>query len=342
MNEIQKARLYLAMSVAAFLIFIFCIVFGGYKIFQQLNRTDDTPNTVASQTAQAVSAPRIKKLPEVRIVKKTKVEPSVVKLDDSRALRSFLPAWKRYRRPKCGILADVTNNKILWTYNADRIVPIASMSKMLTLYMALNVMQQSNNKLTLKNNVKLTPNSAMGREGGFGFKAGDVYTLEDLMKSATIRSANDAAGAIAVFFGGTEKKFVAEMNVEAKKLGMKNSSFINPHGLPEKNKDNLSTMNDMLILSMKLLKNKDYMRWAKMKAAKIGSKTIVNTNNLMRKRKYPGVDGLKTGYTKRAGFCLAFSCNRNGRRLVGVVAGFPSAADRENFLTALLDWAYCK
>jgi D-alanyl-D-alanine carboxypeptidase len=77
-----------------------------------------------------------------------------------------------------------------------------------------------------------------------------------------------------------------------------------------------------------------------MKGAKIGSRTIANTNNLMRKRKYPGVDGLKTGYTKRAGFCLAFSCLRNGRRLVGVVAGFPSSADRENFVSALLDWAY--
>ena len=143
-----------------------------------------------------------------------------------------------------------------------------------------------------------------------------------------------------IYFGNGESNFVKMMNLEVKKLDMKNSSFINPHGLPVKSKDNLSTMNDMLLLSLKMINEPDYMRWVKKKAVKIGEKTIVNTNNLMRKRKYPGVDGLKTGYTRRAGFCLAFSCLRNGRRLVGVVAGFPSAADRENFVTALLNWAY--
>ena len=205
--------------------------------------------------------------------------------------------------------------------------------------MAFEAMKASNN-ITLANKVKLIGNSAMGREGGFGFKAGDIYSLEDLIKAASIRSSNDAAAAVAIYFGGTEKKFVERMNIEAAKLGMKKSSFVNPHGLPDKNKDNLSTMNDMLILSMKMINIPDYMRFCKMNGTKIGERTIVNTNNLMRKRKYPGIDGLKTGYTKRAGFCLAFSCLRNGRRLVGVVAGFPSAADRENFVTALLNWAY--
>lgn len=343
MDEISKTRLRVAVVTAAFCLFVFCVIFGICKIYRSLNPAE--PRYVPVEEKKSSPAPLAEKkvLPTEVPVKKAEIKKAEkcveVQLDRSRTFHGILKSWKKYRLPKCGILADVTNNRVLWAYNADRVVPIASMSKMLTLYMAFEAMKASNN-ITLANKVKLIGNSAMGREGGFGFKAGDIYSLEDLIKAASIRSSNDAAAAVAIYFGGTEKKFVEQMNIEAAKLGMKKSSFVNPHGLPDKNKDNLSTMNDMLILSMKMINIPDYMRFCKMNGTKIGERTIVNTNNLMRKRKYPGIDGLKTGYTKRAGFCLAFSCLRNGRRLVGVVAGFPSAADRENFVTALLNWAY--
>lgn len=340
MDEIVKARVRLALVTVSFALFVFCVIFGICKIYSRIN--PDEPERTAAIEEPKIVFKKQKKSPEVvrtPEVEKPKSQNIAAGLDRRRTFYGILRPWKKYRLPKCGILADVTNNRVLWSYNADRVVPIASMSKMLTLYMAFDAMKK-NSAITLANNVKLVKNSAMGREGSFGFKAGDIYSLEDLMKAATVRSSNDAAAAIAAYFGGTEKKFVADMNIQAAALGMKKSSFINPHGLPEKNKDNLSTMNDMLILSMHMIKIPDYMRFAKMRGVKIGPRTIVNTNNLMRRRKYPGVDGLKTGYTRRAGFCLAFSCLRNGRRLVGVVAGFPSAADRENFLTALLNWAY--
>ncbi len=346
MNEVEKARLRLAVVSAAFALFVFCVIFGICKIYKRFNTV---PASAEKNVQQAADEPRlksrsvksipVKKAVQVKKNPEKKVEKSS-DFDRSKTFYGILPAWKKYRLPRCGILADVTDNRILWSYKADKIVPIASMSKMLTLYLAFERMQKSGNAITLKNNVKLIKNSAMGREGSFGFKAGDICSLEDLMKAATIRSSNDAAAAIAAYFGGTEKNFVADMNSEALKIGMKNTHFINPHGLPEKNKDNVSTMNDMLILSVKMLDIPDYMRFAGMNGAKIGDRTIVNTNNLMRRRKYPGVDGLKTGYTRRAGFCLAFSCMRNGRRLVGVATGFPSSADRENFITALLNWAY--
>ena len=341
MNEIEKTRLRLAIVFLSFVIFIFCVIFGAVKIYHQMHPAE-TPMPQRLHVEQPQVVKKITKNKPAAIIKKTPPKKRIELPDSSRAFRGILPAWKKYRRPKCGILADVTNNKIIWSYNAEKVVPIASMSKMLTLYIALDAVKRSPDLIKLSNKVKITQNSAMGREGGFGFVSGSIYTLEDLMRAAVIRSANDAAGAVAVYIGGSEKKFVEMMNVEAAKLGMKKSSFINPHGLPEKNKDNLSTMNDMLLLSLNILKEPDYMRWAKLKAVKIGERTIVNTNNLMRKRKYPGVDGLKTGYTRRAGFCLAFSCIRDGRRLVGVGAGFPSSVDRENFVTALLDWAYHK
>ena len=342
MDEFTKTRLRVFLVFVLFVIFVFCVIFGSVKIYRQLSAADkaDTKKTVVNVKKKAVppkrEPQRHNNIPEV----KKKVVKKEIKFDDTGAFRGILPACKKFKRPKCGILADVTNNKILWSYNADKVVPVASMSKMLTVYIALNAMHRSGNRINLNSRVKLVKNSAMGREGSFGFKAGDVYTVEELMKSAIIRSSNDAASAIGAYIGDGEKRFVYMMNTECKKLGMKNSVFINPHGLPEKNKDNLSTMNDMLLLSLRILNEPDYMRFAKMQAVKIGDRTIVSTNNLMRKRKYPGVDGLKTGYTGRAGFCLAFSCLRDGRRLVGVVAGFPSSVDRENFVTALLDWAY--
>ena len=340
MDEIGKTRLRVAVITAAYCLFIFCVIFGICKIYRNLNPSE--PRFAPVKETKIVTVEKKNTSPSVPVEKPEveKVEKSgPLQFDRSKTFYGIRKSWKKYRLPKCGILADVTDNKILWSYNADKIVPIASMSKMLTLYMAFEAMNASN-KISLGNKVKLIQNSAMGREGGFGFKAGDIYSLEDLVKAATIRSCNDAAAAVAIYFGGTEKIFVDKMNAEAAKLGMKNTFFVNPHGLPDKKKDNLSTMNDMLILSMKMIDIPEYMRFCKMKGAKIGSRTIANTNTLMRKRKYPGVDGLKTGYTKRAGFCLAFSCLRNGRRLVGVVAGFPSSADRENFVSDLLDWAY--
>lgn len=346
MNEFEKARLRLLITAFLFAVFIFCVIFGTVKVYRQLSPRDVNQSDAAEQQTAVHSPPAEvppEKKPVEKAVEKSPTEnksSSVNTMDDSRAFRGILKAWRRYRLPRCGILVDVDANRVLWSYNADKVVPIASLSKMLTVYMALEAIRNSRGVITLDNKVRISRSSATGREGGFGFMPGQVYSVKELMQAATIRSANDAAGALAIYFGETEADFVRMMNSKTKELGMKNSRFFNPHGLPAGKKDNVSTMNDLLILSMKLLREPDYMQWAKMNGVKIGNKTIVNTNNLMRKRRCPGVDGLKTGYTRRAGFCLAFSCLRKGRRLVGVVAGFPSSTDRENFVTALLDWAY--
>lgn len=338
MNEFTKARLQLLIAVVLFFVFVSCLIFGIVKVRSKFTEQKE----VAKKERIIPSEPEIieKKNPENTVAETKTLKKEKLEFDKSNTFYGIHKKWRRFRLPKCGILLDVSNNKLLWSYNADRVVPIASLSKMLTVYMALDAIRRSDGKVRLSNRVKISKNSATGREGAFGFMPGDIYTVEDLMQAATIRSSNDAAASLAVYFGNGEAEFVKMMNLECRKLGMNNSKFINAHGLPVKNKDNLSTMNDMLAVALRLLNEPDYMRWSKKKAAKIGKKTIVNTNNLMRKRKYPGVDGLKTGYTRRAGFCLAFSCLRGGRRLLGVVAGFPSAADRENFVTALLDWAY--
>ena len=347
MNEFERARLRLFLTFFLFAVFIFCVVFGIVKVCRQLNPPDVNQNQPEIIAAEQNISPVKNKAPiEKAVAKKTvpsakeKTDAQEFKLDDSKAFRGILKSWRRYKLPRCGILVDVDSGRVLWSYHADKVVPIASLSKMLTVYIALEEIKKSRGVITLDNKVKITKSSGIGREGSFGFVPGQVFSVRDLMKAATVRSANDAASSLAVYFGNGEASFVKMMNQEAQKLGMKNSRFLNPHGLPAGKKDNVSTMNDLIILSLKLLKNPDYMQWAKMNGAKIGNKTIVSTNNLMRKRRCPGVDGMKTGYTRRAGFCLAFSCLRKGRRMVGVVAGFPSSTDRENFVTALLNWAY--
>ena len=190
MDEVEKARLRLALVSAAFALFVFCVIFGICKIYQRFN---SAPAPVENNVQTSVAEPQLKSrsikksipVKNIETIEKTaeKTVENSVFFDRSKTFYGILPAWKKYRLPRCGILADVTNKRILWSYRADKIVPIASMSKMLTLYLAFEMMQKSGNVITLKNNVKLVKNSAMGREGSFGFKAGDICMLEDLMKA---------------------------------------------------------------------------------------------------------------------------------------------------------------
>ena len=148
------------------------------------------------------------------------------------------------------------------------------------------------------------------------------------------------------FIGGDVDSFVNRMNLRAQTLGMTNSHFVSPCGLPDKKKGNsLSCARDMVVLAEQLLEYPDVMRWSTTKQDFIREgekKTMLTTTNKLVNPRWPGVDGLKTGFINASGYCLTFSVLRDGRRIVGCVTGFKSARDRDRFSRKLIDWGYAR
>lgn len=248
----------------------------------------------------------------------------------------------------CGILIDLNSRKILWQLNPDKQVPIASLTKIMTLLLSYEMLQQPQCAITLDTEIEITPQARKIPPSGVAFRANEKsFPLNRLMKAAAVKSANDATYLIAQTFGnGSADAFVKQMNERARELGMYRTKFYNPHGLPGKNEgkpDNVSSVRDLAILSEAYLTFPELHEWSSSTTATFRTKNdLISHNNLLKKGKYhtPGVSGLKTGYTSNAGLCLSAVCDREGRRLLAIVTGFNSAADRDNFTKNLLEWGY--
>ena len=147
---------------------------------------------------------------------------------------------------------------------------------------------------------------------------------------------------VAEFIGGSVENFVNEMNQRARELKMTQTTFLSPCGLPDKQKRNsLTSPYDMCLLAEQLLEYPKVLEWSSTSTAWVRqNKTVLSTTNGLIKNKIKGVDGMKTGFTNAAGFCLTFTVNRNGRRLIGCVTGCSSARERDAFCANLIDWAY--
>ena len=238
---------------------------------------------------------------------------------------------------RSGIIVDMETRRVLWEKNSSRAVPIASMAKMMTMLLVMEQLEQRAD-LSVKTPVPVTRTARdVPRTGVLFLAPGESFTIQELMIATAVKSANDAATLLAEYMGGNIPAFVAMMNRRAAGLGLKNTSFINPCGLPENKKNSLGSAADMVMLGEQLL----LMQWCNLKSSSIrdGKTVFVNTNKLVNPR-YPGVDGLKTGYIRASGSCLTFSAVRNQRRIMGCVTGFKSSRDRDRFCRRLLDWAY--
>lgn len=245
-----------------------------------------------------------------------------------------------------GIMIDLSTHNVLWEKNSAKQVPIASMVKMMTLYTALEELEEKP-ALSLDSPVQISPEVLkVQRTGIIWLDPRETFPLSDLMKAAAIKSANDAAVQIALFLGnGDQEAFITKMNAKALELGMTGSNFVSPCGLPDRKKGNsVSTAQDMAILAEHLLQYPKYLEWSTTKLDYIregDKRTMLNATNKLVNPRWPGVDGLKTGYTDDAGYCLTFSVLRDGRRIVGCVTGFQSASKgRDPFCRKLIDWGY--
>lgn len=267
------------------------------------------------------------------------------KLDFSRAIHGnsiekFVPGAKN---AVTGIIVDMDTRKVLWEKNSSRRVQIASMTKMMTMLLTFEALDRDpalslDTTVTIPQDVMKVP-----RTGVLWLSPGERFTLRELLLGTAVKSANDAAEVCAITIAGSVDKFIRMMNQKSASLGL-SANFTTTHGLPDKNKKtSTGSAVDMVMLGERLLEYPELMKFLSVKQGHIregSKKTIfVNTNGLINPH-YPGVDGMKTGYTRAAGSCLTFSAMRDGRRIIGCVTGFKSSKDRNRFSRKLIDWAY--
>ncbi|MBR1951336.1 MAG: D-alanyl-D-alanine carboxypeptidase [Lentisphaeria bacterium] len=242
-----------------------------------------------------------------------------------------------------GIIVDMNTRRVLWEKNSSRPVPVASMSKMMTLLLAMEHLE-NHPELSLQSPIKISREVlTVPRSGVIWLDPRETFSYEDLIKCAAIKSANDAAFQLALAVSGSEARFVSLMNQKAKALNMNRTTFINSHGLPAQNGNSLSTAHDMVLLGERLLEYPFLMTCCATSSSSIRTgdrKTVYrNSNNLIR-RKFRGMEGMKTGFTRKAGFCLTFCVTRDGRRLMGCVTGFSTSKERDTFCENLIEWAF--
>ena len=237
------------------------------------------------------------------------------------------------------ILMDAESGKILYEKNIDEQLPMASMTKIMSMLLIMENIEQGN--LAYEDKVLISENaSGMGGSQVF-LQAQEEYTVNDLLKCIAIASANDAVVAMAEKISGSVDAFVELMNKRAKELGLKNTHFANPHGLD--NENHYSTAYDMALMAKELLKHEDILKYTSIYEDYLtkpdGSQVwLVNTNRLV--RFYDGVDGLKTGYTTDAGYCLTATAKKNDLRLISVVMKSLSAEERSSDTSTLLSYGF--
>lgn len=238
---------------------------------------------------------------------------------------------------KAAILMDAGSGKILYEYNAHKRLPPASITKIMSMLLFMEAIDSGRIKTT---DVVTASEHASEMGGSQVYLAsGEEMTVNDLMKAVAIASGNDATVALAEYIAGSEEMFVKMMNKKAKELGLKDTHFANCTGLPEK--DHYTSVFDVAVMSRELIvKHPGVLKWTKiyLDSLRGGKFGLANTNKLV--RFYRGADGLKTGSTDEAGFCLSATASRDGMRLIAVVFGAPDSKHRFDEASKLLDYGF--
>ena len=240
---------------------------------------------------------------------------------------------------KSAILIDSATGKVLYEKNADEMLAPASMTKLGSMLIIMEAID--NGSLSLDDEVTISEEAAnMGGSQVF-LEAGEVYKVHDLLKGVAIASGNDAVVALAEKVAGSQNEFVTMMNERFKEIGAKNTNFVNAHGLDAEG--HYSTARDMSIIARELLKHEKILEYTSIYEEYLekndGTKTwLVNTNKLV--RFYEGVDGLKTGYTTTAGYCLTTTASKDNFRLISVVMGEETSEARSSDTVKMLNYGF--
>ncbi|HPD55875.1 MAG TPA: D-alanyl-D-alanine carboxypeptidase family protein [Smithellaceae bacterium] len=236
---------------------------------------------------------------------------------------------------KAALLVDMESGKVLYSYNERRVIQPASLTKILTLYLVNEEIRAGNIKDTDK--VRISARAAQTNGSKIFYDEGDWAVFGDLVKFMAIFSANDASIAVAEHLAGTVEDFVARMNNKAKELGMKNSNFVNPHGLPDPRQK--ITANDIYLLSRSYLERfPDALKIHSLPSFQYNYVEYPNRNTLLQENS--DVDGLKTGYVRAAGYHLVATAKRGEKRLLAIVLGAKNPQIRDEQTKALLEYGF--
>ena len=236
------------------------------------------------------------------------------------------------------VLMEASTGTVLFEQNADMTCPPASITKIMTLLLVMEAIEAGN----LRTDDTVTASAHAASMGGsqIYLKEGEQMSVEDLIKSVVISSANDAALALAEHLCGSEETFVSRMNEKAAELGMLNTHFENTNGLDDTVTNHVTTARDVAIMSRALISHEMILKYSSiwMDTIRDGAFGLTNTNRLV--RFYPGATGLKTGSTAKAKFCISATAKRNGMSLICVIMGAQTRDIRNEEAKKLLDWGF--
>lgn len=266
------------------------------------------------------------------------IVPLPVKADDEVEDENFKAVFNHQTKPVTGeprvealaaIVMDSESGRVLYARNAAVRRSIASTTKIMTAIVALE-------NGSLNHQITISKKAANTWGSDIGLKQGQIFTLEELLYGLMLKSGNDAAVAIAEHIGGSVEGFAAMMNRKARELGAADTAFVTPHGLDADG--HYSTAYDMALITRYALDNPTFARIVSTDTIRIHTKVLHNTNELL--GNYPGTDGVKTGYTGKAGRCLVASATRDGMHLISVVLGCSTRSKRAESSRLILDYAF--
>lgn len=242
---------------------------------------------------------------------------------------------------KAGLVYDHTEHKVVWEKNMNKNFPVASLTKMMVALVAMEMANED--KISLTDTVTVSKLATYVGGSSLFLKAGQKLMLEEILGAAMVRSGNDAAYAVAEHIGGTEAKFVQLMNKRASSLNMSSTTFYNSTGMPTKNGiDNTSTARDILILAREMVKYDCILDYTCRSTDQIrnanGIYKYENRNALV--KSFDEIDGLKTGFTKAAGYCVAATSQRCGHRVTTIILGVATKDQRNDIAVNLFNNYY--
>jgi D-alanyl-D-alanine carboxypeptidase (penicillin-binding protein 5/6) len=230
------------------------------------------------------------------------------------------------------MLIDMRSKRLLYEQDSTRKIPPASLTKVMSMFVVLDAVKAG--KLSLRTPVRISKAAAHAGGSSMHLKAGERVRLDDLLRGMAVASANDASAAVAEHMAGSQAAFVAMMNRKAEQIGMKNTVFKTPHGLPAKGQ--LTTAVDMLRLACRYLEAHPSARYYHSTPAILHNGMLMqNTNKLLG---HDSVSGLKTGFTRESGYNIILTSTRHGKEMVGVLMRTPSVEVRTREAQRLLDY----
>lgn len=241
-------------------------------------------------------------------------------------------------KAKAAVLMDVSTGKVLMKYNENEKLYPASVTKIMPLLLVVEAIDSG--KISLNDTVTVSANASSKGGSQIWLKEGEQMTVDDLLKSTAVYSANDACTALGEYLAGSDTAFVALLNERAAQLGMKNTHFENCTGLDDSTENHLTTALDVALMSRELLRHEMIINYTTiwMDSVRNGETELVNTNKLV--RFFEGTTGLKTGTTAKAGCCVSASAKRDNTHLIAVVMGSENSSDRFETAKALLNWGF--